>query len=95
MTKRLKYTKDILTHMLNNNNKGPSTATSQSNTGVPLTAGSTNRPGTICSAIPSKRSVISAGTIDAGMPSSVTGRTGVSSATNMLTSDRKPLNVIN
>jgi polo-like kinase 1 len=27
MTKRLKYTKDILTHMLNNNTKGGSTAT--------------------------------------------------------------------
>ena len=26
MTKRLKYTKDILTHMLNNNTKGASTA---------------------------------------------------------------------
>jgi polo-like kinase 1 len=32
MTKRLKYTKDILTHMLNNNN-GPSTAKSQTNPG--------------------------------------------------------------
>jgi polo-like kinase 1 len=26
MTKRLKYTKDILTHMLNNNTKAPQTA---------------------------------------------------------------------
>jgi polo-like kinase 1 len=34
MTKRLKYTKDILTHMLNNNTnnvKAPSTATVQTN----------------------------------------------------------------
>jgi polo-like kinase 1 len=34
MTKRLKYTKDILTHMLNNNTnnpKAPNTATAQSN----------------------------------------------------------------
>jgi polo-like kinase 1 len=28
MTKRLKYTKDILTHILNNNAKAPNTATS-------------------------------------------------------------------
>lgn len=30
MTKRLKYTKDILTHMLNNNNRDPKTATAAS-----------------------------------------------------------------
>lgn len=47
MTKRLKYTKDILTHMLNNNNtntvKPPNTAsgTSSSNTGG-LTSASGN-----------------------------------------------------
>jgi hypothetical protein len=33
MTKRLKYTKDILTHMLNANNKGPSTAQTNPVTG--------------------------------------------------------------
>ena len=38
MTKRLKYTKDILTHMLNNNNKDPKTAgasSKRSDMGVP------------------------------------------------------------
>lgn len=32
MTKRLKYTKDILTHMLNNNNRDPKTATATMST---------------------------------------------------------------
>ena len=45
MTKRLKYTKDILTHMLNNNN-------------APATSGS-NKPGTVTSAMSSKRSGLS------------------------------------
>lgn len=39
MTKRLKYTKDILTHMLNNNNNGNnkmSTATASTNAGLSL-----------------------------------------------------------
>lgn len=69
MTKRLKYTKDILTHMLNNNNgKG----------GVPGVTGGSNtnvvssRMGTITSAVSSKRSEMGS------MPSTVTGRTGSS-----------------
>lgn len=39
MTKRLKYTKDILTHMLNNNNnsnKPPNTVGGNGNTGGPM-----------------------------------------------------------
>lgn len=41
MTKRLKYTKDILTHMLNNNNNGGnnnkmSTATASTNGGMSM-----------------------------------------------------------
>jgi len=87
MTKRLKYTKDILTHMLNNNNNKGSTMGS---TGTINTAGSSSRPGTINSAVSSKRSVLSGGEI--GIPSSVTGRT---TSNNIGTSDRKPLNVLN
>ena len=52
MTKRLKYTKDILTHMLNNNNnKNPQP--SNGGTGGP------SRMGTIASAVSSKRSAMS------------------------------------
>lgn len=81
MTKRLKYTKDILTHMLNNNNKPGATAAMMSGTGGITGAlpSSSNRPGTISSAVNSKRSVISGadfGTM--GGPSSITGRTGSS-----------------
>ena len=81
MTKRLKYTKDILTHMLNSNNKVPSTATGSglgimggtgSNTGMNTVQ---SRVGTITSAASSKRSVALSGTGESGMPSSV-GRTG-------------------
>lgn len=34
MTKRLKYTKDILTHMLNNNNNKPGTGGGEQITGI-------------------------------------------------------------
>ena len=81
MTKRLKYTKDILTHMLNNNatgNKGgPASATTQaftnggSSTNV-AGMGTSSRIGTITSAVSSKRSEIGS------MPNTVTGRTGSS-----------------
>lgn len=50
MTKRLKYTKDILTHMLNNNNNKPTTSANIGGTG------SANRMGTITSAVSTKRS---------------------------------------
>ena len=79
MTKRLKYPKDILTHMLNNNNnvKTPSAATQgfQSTTNV-----ASSRMGTITSAVSTKRSEI-------------VQRTGSSQA--MLSSERRPLNVLN
>jgi S-formylglutathione hydrolase FrmB len=47
MTKRLKYTKDILTHMLNNNNNNNKMATGSSNAGLSMggtgsVAGGTN-----------------------------------------------------
>lgn len=70
MTKRLKYTKDILTHMLNNNNGTAKVATNGggSSTGVIPNLGGTgnsnggvvasSRMGTLSSAVSSKRSVI-------------------------------------
>lgn len=66
MTKRLKYTKDILTHMLNNNTgKVPGSATTQaftnggsSGTGGGTGVGVSSRMGTITSAVSSKRSVM-------------------------------------
>jgi len=47
MTKRLKYTKDILTHMLNNNNNNNKMTTASSNVGLSMggtgsVAGGTN-----------------------------------------------------
>lgn len=82
MTKRLKYTKDILTHMLNNNTNGmskggPASATTQgfTNGGGSSTnvgAGVSSRMGTITSAVSSKRSEIGS------MPHTVSGRTGSS-----------------
>jgi S-formylglutathione hydrolase FrmB len=36
MTKRLKYTKDILTHMLNNNNNNNKMTTASSNVGLSM-----------------------------------------------------------
>lgn len=100
MTKRLKYTKDILTHMLNNNNRmatgsgvGGSTTGMSSNTGAgPNTASS--RMQTLGSAMSSKRTIGSA-VGDTGMPSSVTGRIGSSTNVNLMSSDRRPLNVLN
>jgi len=66
MTKRLKYTKDILTHMLNNNKPSgggiqtlnmAGSGGGSSNTGVGgLMTSSSNRNGTINSAVSSKRS---------------------------------------
>lgn len=50
MTKRLKYTKDILTHMLNNNNKVPNSATD---------GNGSSRPANFGTAISSKRSIVS------------------------------------
>ena len=109
MTKRLKYTKDILTHMLQNNNKGggQTQMTGSSNplggtasnmqlpSQQPLTTSS--RMGTLTSAVSSKRSVVSGGigSVMEGMPSSVTGRAGSSTNANLLSSDRRPLNVLN
>lgn len=96
MTKRLKYTKDILTHMLNNNNKGASTAPAMGGTGTGT--GSSSRPGTISSAVTSKRSVVqsSSGAEGGSMPSTMLGKTGgTTSTTNILASDRRPLNVLN
>lgn len=84
MTKRLKYTKDILTHMLSNNTNskgGPLTATSGSGTGSGTgtgTGGPSSRMGTLTSAVSSKRSVVSGAGGETGMPSSVTGRTSSS-----------------
>ena len=97
MTKRLKYTKDILTHMLNNNGnpKGSATATTNAFTNGGSSTGvvASSRMGTITSAVSSKRGAIGG---DIGsIPSTVTGRTGSSQATNMLSSERKPLNVLN
>ena len=79
MTKRLKYTKDILTHMLNNNNKpmsgnGPISATSNGGTGVPQST-SSNRNGMVSSAVSSKRSMMSTNG-DTVLPSAALGRTG-------------------
>ena len=54
MTKRLKYTKDILTHMLNNNNKNTGGASSAGGTGS-----GPSRMATVTSAVSSKRSVMS------------------------------------
>jgi hypothetical protein len=81
MTKRLKYTKDILTHMLNNNNNnpqmsskgGPGSSTAISNLGASSNnnvGGPSSRMGTITSAVSSKRSVIPS---EAGMPGSIGG----------------------
>ena len=54
MTKRLKYTKDILTHMLNNNNKNTGGASSAGGTGS-----GPSRMATVTSAMSSKRSGLS------------------------------------
>jgi hypothetical protein len=77
MTKRLKYTKDILTHMLNNNKpSGNVGAPNQNILGgsiAPLTGATTstsNRNGTISSAVSSKRSGMAGLTIEGG-PSSM------------------------
>lgn len=93
MTKRLKYTKDILTHMLNNNNNGNTNGKSN-NGAVQSATGSQRMQGQIGSAISSKRSVMTLGS-DTGMPSSAMGRTGTMSNMMMMSSERKPLNVIN
>ena len=111
MTKRLKYTKDILTHMLNNNNNTNKMTTGSSNSGGGMSMGGTgsvgggatssigasSRMGTLTSAVSSKRSAVSGMGVgvESGMPSSVTGRTGSSSNVNLLSSDRRPLNVLN
>ena len=61
MTKRLKYTKDILTHMLNNNNNKNASST-PSNGQNAMGGGSTggiSRMGTVASAVSSKRSAMS------------------------------------
>ena len=57
MTKRLKYTKDILTHMLNNNTNKGGTTPSNGNGGG--STGGMSRMGTVTSAVSSKRSVMS------------------------------------
>jgi hypothetical protein len=85
MTKRLKYTKDILTHMLNNNTNGKGgqvsgTTQAFTNGGMSSSGGTgvvtSSRMGTITSAVSSKRSAIGG---DIGsMPQTVTGRTGSS-----------------
>ena len=83
--------------MLNNNNVkpggAPSTASGFGVTGSISGTGS-SRPGTINS-VSSKRST-GAVTVEGGMPSSITGRSGTTaSAGNAISSERKPLNVIN
>jgi hypothetical protein len=82
MTKRLKYTKDILTHMLNNNTKGASTAPAMN--GGSSTVGSSSRPGTIGSAVTSKRSGLhqNIGGIEGGIMMGKSG--GTSSNANLL-----------
>lgn len=95
MTKRLKYTKDILTHMLNNNGTkgGASTAGAMmGGTGAP-TMSSQSRQGTINTAVSSKRSMGLSGTGE--LPSSTLVRSGSSTTNVMMSSDRRPLNVIN
>jgi hypothetical protein len=59
--------------------------------------GSSTRMGTLTSAVSSKRSAASGMNIEGGpgISSSVTGRTGSSSNVNLLSSDRRPLNVLN
>lgn len=111
MTKRLKYTKDILTHMLNNNNNNNKGQVAGGSNPVGLSMGGTGnvgssqgngpmaqstRMGTLTSAVSSKRSGVSGMNVESsGMPSSVTGRTGSSSNVNLLSSERRPLNVLN
>lgn len=83
MTKRLKYTKDILTHMLNNNKPSGNLVSSNQNilggsiggqvTGA--TTSSSNRNGTISSAVSSKRSGMAGLTIEGG-PGTIMQRTG-------------------
>jgi len=85
MTKRLKYTKDILTHMLGNNKAGPATAPTVRE-GPPGTASANRITGGITTAGSSKRSGMT-GMSDVG---STIQRTGTQGST-----DRRPLNVIN
>lgn len=91
MTKRLKYTKDILTHMLNNNtngnSKGPATASSQAFPSGSSTNMVSSRIGTITSATSTKRSEIAMA--QTGMPARI------ASSQAILSSERKPLNVLN
>ena len=100
MTKRLKYTKDILTHMLNANpgavSKAPGSST---NVNAGGTGGvSSNRMGTITSAVSSKRSGMSTQEM-MGMSNGMSIRGGGGSTQNVgnyvSASDRKPLNVLN
>ena len=65
MTKRLKYTKDILTHMLNNNNNKNSTPSNAASTGGP------SRMTTITSAVSTKRSAMSTNNEIAGLAGSM------------------------
>ena len=119
MTKRLKYTKDILTHMLNNNNNNNAAGSKLSTVGSSnggtgsnpvstqnnnVMTSSSSRMGTLTSAVSSKRSMVSAGMGSAmgigesGIPMSVTGRTGTAASiqsNNLMSSDRRPLNVLN
>jgi hypothetical protein len=95
MTKRLKYTKDILTHMLNDNTKGGNTATAGGilgGTGAPST-GSQSRQGAINTAVSSKRSMGLSGTGES-LPISAMVRSGSSTTNVMMGSDRRPLNVL-
>jgi len=87
MTKRLKYTKDILTHMLNNNNGAGGSIKTPSTAGANI--GSANMGGGMGGTYnvgSSKRGVESAGSMGDGMGSM--GQAPLSSV-------RKPLNVIN
>lgn len=84
MTKRLKYTKDILTHMLNNNNNNNKMTTASSNAGLSMGGtgsvaggnggasqmGASSRMGTITTAVSSKRSGTGNGMggVESGMP---------------------------
>lgn len=65
--------------------------------GATSSIGASSRMGTLTSAVSSKRSAVSGMGVgvESGMPSSVTGRTGSSSNVNLLSSDRRPLNVLN
>ena len=81
MTKRLKYTKDILTHMLNNGGSGPG----GSQTAKTSAAQNTNP------LVSTKRDQL----MSAGGPLSDVGGIGNGLSTAVSSTNRKPLNVLN